>query len=559
MDASSMKFELAGLGAQLKHKSLEVPFYQRSYAWQREQVSEFWTDLRTAFSEGEPYFLGTLVLTHKDESSSHTIIDGQQRLATTAILYAAIRNVFRARGDEDAAKTIGEHYLTTNTVLQGEKSRLSLNSEDNDFFNRRIIQGNASADPVKNSHKLILDAYEFLHQNVIKVADDAGVEWRKRLGEWAENFLEERLSGMILEVPDESDAFLIFETLNDRGADLTIADLLKNYLFGHAGPKKLNAVRDGWMQILGALDISGENSLFTTFLRHYWSSKYGVVRERGLYRSIKDSVATDIQVLDFITELQDAAQLYAALLNSDHTYWRSYGSTAKANIQILLRLDLEQNRPLLLAALKNFTKPENKRLLRSLISWSVRGLIVGGIGGGVTEAAYCGAAVKIWRHEIKTTSDVLAEITAIVPTDDQFQAAFSEARVPRKFLARYYLLALERGRLGDAQPEEVLNSNEEEVDLEHVLPQRASDEDWGSDFTAEERRDWTQRLGNQALLQTAKNSQLGNKPFATKRPVLKKSSIALTSEIGDTRVWTKEAIAARQVNLASLAVSVWPR
>lgn len=91
---------------------------------------------------------------------------------------------------------------------------------------------------------------------------------------------------MVLTVPTDADAYLIFETLNDRGADLTIADLLKNYLFGRAGTK-LDAVRDGWMQVLGALDISAENALFTTFLRHYWSSKHGAIRERELYKSIK--------------------------------------------------------------------------------------------------------------------------------------------------------------------------------------------------------------------------------------------------------------------------------
>jgi hypothetical protein len=41
------------------------------------------------------------------------------------------------------------------------------------------------------------------------------------------------------------------------------------------------------MQVLGALDISAENALFTTFLRHYWSSKHGAIRERELYKSIK--------------------------------------------------------------------------------------------------------------------------------------------------------------------------------------------------------------------------------------------------------------------------------
>jgi hypothetical protein len=164
---------------------------------------------------------------------------------------------------------------------------------------------------------------------------------------------------MVLVVPTDADAFLIFETLNDRGADLTIADLLKDYLFGHAGVK-LDTVRDGWMQILGALEISAENAIFTTFLRHYWSSVYGAVRERELYKGIKDRVATQAQVVEFIGELQKAAVVYSALLSSNHEYWEDLGATVRTNVESLLRLELEQNRPLLLAALQHFTTREKK-------------------------------------------------------------------------------------------------------------------------------------------------------------------------------------------------------
>src|SRR5207244_70979 len=101
---------------------------------------------------------------------------------------------------------------------------------------------------------------------------------------------------------------------------------------------QLDTVRDGWMQAVGAFEVSSENATFTTFLRHYWSSRRGAVRERDLYKSIRDSVTSENQAVDFVEELQKAARLYAALLNGDHDYWGTLGTEARDGIETFLRL-----------------------------------------------------------------------------------------------------------------------------------------------------------------------------------------------------------------------------
>jgi len=559
MRAGKIDFDLKGVASEITERLLAVPIYQRSFSWTMEQVSEYWADIRGAFSESAPeYFLGTIVLTKQGAPPRDTIIDGQQRIATTSILLAAIRDEYKTRGDSKRAEIISNTYLCTRDLeTASEIARLHLNSDDCVFFEKFIVAGDAGAEIRRRSHVLISEAYNYFREQVKKVADDAGPDWSKRLFQWVD-FIKEKLKAIFVQVPTESDAFLIFETLNDRGADLTISDLLKNYLFGHAG-SKLDAVRDGWMQVLGALEISSENSLFTTFLRHYWSSKLGAIRERELYKSIKDRVTTEAQVLEFIAELQSAANFYAAILSSDHEIWENLGTSSKENIETLLRLDLEQNRPLLLSVLQHFSPDETKKTLRQIISWSVRGLIVGGIGGGTAEKAYCSAAVKIRKGDIKNSKELFVEIAKIIPTDDEFKANFSSFRVPKGNLARYYLIALENGKRGQKEPELVPNSNEEQVNLEHVLPVRASDKDWGMNFTADDRKDWIHRMGNLALLQKGSNGRIGSKPFSEKKPILAASEMALTKEIGAEADWTKEAITSRQVRLAELAVKVWPR
>ena len=107
--------------------------------------------------------------------------------------------------------------------------RILLNADDDAFFAKLIVEGGSVA-PNSRSETLIRDAYEYLKMNITFTANNAASQWSSRLIDWVD-FLKDRTQVILVEVQTESDAFLIFEILIDRGADLTIADLLKNYLF----------------------------------------------------------------------------------------------------------------------------------------------------------------------------------------------------------------------------------------------------------------------------------------------------------------------------------------
>lgn len=560
MPESKIQFNLDGIAHLLQDRLLAVPIYQRSYSWEGNEVADFWADLAgTLPRASNEYFLGTVVLSKEGRDGRETIIDGQQRVATTAILLSAIRDEFKDRGDAARGNIVSSDYLAKLDLESAEGiPRLCLNSEDDTYFRRTVLRVDAALPSVsasRRSHELIAEARDYLRARVRETADAAGDAWRPKLLRWVE-YLTESVFVMVVEVPSEADAFMIFETLNDRGADLTIADLLKNYLFGRSG-SRLDVVRDAWLRSLGALEITAENSLFTTFLRHYWSSKYGATRERDLYRAIKDNVQTQAQVVAFSEELSKSAGDYAALLNSDHEAWASLGAGAKDNVESVLRLNLEQNRPLLLAALQHLPTQELKRLLQAVVAWSVRGLVVGGIGGGTTERAYCQAAVRIRNGEITTAAGVFEELGEIIPTDEVFEKSFAIARVPRSAIARYYLLALERAQDNEDEPELVPNANEDEVNLEHILPRNPAGR-W-SGFTDDQAKDLVNRLGNMVLLKKATNRRLGNSGWTTKRPKLQASDLVLTQIAGSVDDWSPNAIQQRQAKLARIAVSAWPR
>jgi len=91
-NTARIDFQHLGIGELLKRGVYEVPINQREYAWRIEEVENFFDDIQNAMNKNLPtYFLGTILLT-AGKHDIPEIADGQQRLATTTMLLAAIRD-----------------------------------------------------------------------------------------------------------------------------------------------------------------------------------------------------------------------------------------------------------------------------------------------------------------------------------------------------------------------------------------------------------------------------------------------------------------------------------
>src|SRR5205807_7567912 len=99
----TISFEHKGIGAALSHNRLVVPMNQRDYAWEEEHVQDLFQDFAQAITHGT-YFLGTIVLTHGEQDGPE-VSDGQQRLATTTILLAAIRDYLFENNNKTRAQS----------------------------------------------------------------------------------------------------------------------------------------------------------------------------------------------------------------------------------------------------------------------------------------------------------------------------------------------------------------------------------------------------------------------------------------------------------------------
>lgn len=556
-----------GLGATLNQNLLMVPPNQRSYAWEISHVQTLFDDLSAAIqTSDQPYFLGTLVLT-RGAGSRLEVADGQQRLATTSILIAAIRDYLERMGAHElkVAHKYTDEYLLEYDEHTGENTpRLQLNYEDNEFFIREILispsEGPRSLIPPSvPSHLRLFNAAAQAKTHVETIVSPyAQPEARAReLYKWI-HFIRDAAMVIAITVPDTINAYTMFETLNDRGLRASQTDILKNFFFGKAA-NRLAEVQHKWSSMAATIETVGDEDLLITYLRHHWTLTHGYTAERELAALVKNEVTGRKQAIDIISSLDELSSDYAGLQSPlEYVGWNNVDREVRAYIYIITKiLTIEQILPLLLAVLKNFHRENLKPAMKMFLSWSVRFLVAGSGGGGPLDRAYGQLAKQVTEGSITTVGQLRAQVRAgVLRTDAEFQQAFSKARVTKASLARYYLRALELHLNNDPNADlgGVLDDSFAQ-NVEHVLPQRESPEWALPEQTALQFR---KRLGNMVLLSPEENVRLGNRSFEVKKKVYLSTPTLITQAVGSYEAWGPTEIDVWQERLAELAVQIWP-
>ena len=218
---SDIRFDKKGISTVLKEFTLKVPLNQRSYAWKEEHVADLFDDIEGAIDrrrgDDSEYFLGTMVFT-RGENGTHEVSDGQQRLATTFVLLAAIRDKLLEYKDQDEfVTTIERDHLQSYVVeLNDTVPKLRLNVEDNEYFVSRIASRPGDAKrkvkPSKPSHKRIDTAAKLATARVCNIVNTPRTENQiERLKQWY-TFLRDNATVILVIVSDPGKAFIIFSS-----------------------------------------------------------------------------------------------------------------------------------------------------------------------------------------------------------------------------------------------------------------------------------------------------------------------------------------------------------
>jgi hypothetical protein len=548
-------FAQLGLGSVLKQNQLAVPANQRDYAWELKYVRTLFQDFaRELDGPDRQYFLGTIVTIPRPNSLLE-VVDGQQRLATTAILLSAIRDYLRSN-EKDLSDSIDSDFLSVfNRHTRTRVPRLKLNVDDNDYFRLRLTSTSGAPSPTKPSHNLLNDACnEAARQVKAIVAKLDPKDHGNALNRWID-FIEKRASVILLRVPNATNAYRMFETLNDRGKRVSQSDLVKNYIFGEAG-ERLHEVQQSWAFMRGALESMESEDTTITFLRYALTVIRGFVRDADVYEAVQKHSRGEQPVVTFSAQLDALSNTYVAVHNSDHERWNNFGDQTRRALEVLNLFDISPMKALLLAIGQTFSEKEVGNAFQFCVSLGVRLMITNSTRSGTVEEGLASAAHGVYKKTVESADQLKSLLKNMNTTDGIFRTAFESATVSNRKLARYYLRSLEMSSKDEKNPWHIPNDDKSVINLEHILPDKP-ERNWPQ-FTDDDVKLYRNRIGNLTLLRSSDNSEIKSIGFNEKKRRYSECPYNITSQIASYTEWTPAKIIERQKSLAVLAVKTWP-
>lgn len=221
---------------QLIGKKYVVDSYQREYKWESTQLNDLINDLSVSFNEyykeeHEPgdvarygqYFLGPIIVSI-DDAQQRNIVDGQQRLTTLTLMLICLSHMLDDNTQRESLRSL---------IYSDEFGAQSFNldvPERAECLQALFDNGDFDADGQPESVRNMVARYNQLQESLL---ENASPKWASLFAYWliGKVYLVEITTGTT------SDAYQIFETMNDRGLRLTPAEMLKGFL--------LMEIRDG--------------------------------------------------------------------------------------------------------------------------------------------------------------------------------------------------------------------------------------------------------------------------------------------------------------------------
>lgn len=538
-----------------------IPRFQRPYSWDQENVDDFWVD--TVANNDPDYFIGSFVLhTKAGEDGVHYVVDGQQRLTTITLLLAATRNALERLEFKNQAS--GLQKLIEREDLDNQKQFI-LQTETSYPFLHEYIQKHGIPElsaPQSDEQETLQRAFKYIEDKIeatLHAIDLDSVVPKTKRREKKRVQLQLirdrvlRLQLISIELTTEDDAYLIFETLNTRGKDLGISDLVKNHLTRLLRPKNkgVDHAREKWKSVLNEFNVSAAEIDVNAFLHHAWLSRHPYLSKEKLFKAIKGKVVAST-AMPYLNDLVTDAKLYRASFEPASRKWLNEERSVADSIRALNIFRVVQPVPLVLSLLRAYdgermSLSQLREILRDMENFHVQfTAITAQRTGGGTAKMYAATAEAISTANGKNACGVILKefknkMRARVPARDEFVANFRaveylSSSTKQKSLVQYLL------RRFDAQ---LRNApiDYQQMTIEHIAPENPAGNALGGS---------TASIGNLILLPQNLNVQVGNKPFAQKLPAFKSGGVALDTHLSSATSWDDKAILARTDYLAEL-------
>ena len=563
-----------------------VPWHQRYYDWDSTQVTELLVDIDEALTEARSsYFLGSIMLIRRDGKLE--VNDGQQRLITLSLIFAALARRFEQPPDYDSecvALCTRILFVLPYTSLASPRDRTHLQTrfsppkQDRSRFGQ-IVRGRE----IGTNGKLT-SAW----QTIGLFVRGMGPEKAKSFLE----FLAMKVEIAVLDVPVTEDINSIFEALNGRGKTLDDLDLIRNHLYSYfSGSEDIIRRQTMHERIESALATTRTASKSQAYFRCFFQCEYGFLQKNRFYRETRQQIRSHSEVqpsgnyaYSLVERLADlpSVELFrtmtssvpsAALISSFRGASRT--GRSKRHLGTFLR-ELQSYtvvHPLLYALMRRFiqhTDSSSRRRLARALHTSISNLT-----SFVMRVSFCALKFEPSKfeptlancaHRVSHSRDIkdldiledLQELDDLaVMNDTRFIEYMAGMHMSDARRAKRYLFGINARLQADSSVFDINGCT-----VEHVLPK--SSDHWhgwlGFSEVGPDLSSWVTHMGNLTLLGQADNrpSSRFNASYAAKREVFADSSFQITRNLnsGFTE-WSPSAIEKRSEKLAKEASKVW--
>lgn len=510
-----------------------IPDYQRAYVWDTDQVRDLLDDTISAYRENKEaqYFLGSMVLKINEKSENNVsyteyeLLDGQQRITTVFLILACMRDMLTDYPQYQNSLA-GFVYQAEDAILQQpERMRIIFNirSDVRDFVNEHIKPLHGTCDSallkdkmqakdvnisIRNMANAMLVAHEFLEENK---SDIIG---------YLSYFLNKVL--MIYVATEElQDAFQLFTVLNNRGVKLSSSDILKA-----ENLKELSAAdRTSWATRWEEMETYfGED--FDKFLSHIRTILVKKKQTTTLLKEFDEFVysnqeydRTQKKYVPRTPILRRGKDTFELLYSYYHTYQEVFDtdhSVVTGDYEITNYLKLMETgfgADYWIAPVLDYYRKYRRRGFVAFLKALDRKLSADWITAATPTVRMENVNAILREIEASQDSAALLQSKTFTINKSDFERVINGDIYGRSF-AKYLLLKLDliyRGSSTPMIPQAIAS-------IEHILPRNPSaDSQWVKDFSAAEREEWTNKLGNLVLISRRKNTAQGNRDYVEKK------------------------------------------
>jgi len=578
-----------------------VPRYQREYTWRKTQ----WENLFDDLLENNPgYFLGSIICINQSSDALSVqrleVVDGQQRLTTLSLLFAAIYQTLKScEGELDEDQRVEVINLKRKLVLKKDDEQVrvipQIQNHNHDDYRAVLAEIGvlSSCDvPSYAGNRKIFRAFRYFQNRIDEMTDGQNnglatiVEFLDKVS---------RACLVKIEVASHADAYTLFESLNNRGMPLTAIDLIKNKLLARLEtmePGKVDYYFGHWNKLLGYL--GDDYAIQERFFRQYYNAFKDELnapfrKEDEKKKDPLGPVATRSNLIQIYEKLINhdakgcleligkAGQLYSVILS------RNQDDALNGLDKPLKDLERIQGAPSYLLLLYLLVRKDELNLGNEHLNRIVTLLVRFFVRRNLTDTPPTRDLTRLFMTMIDELSnlsgdavvDVVREkLISVSATDEEFQANLEGSIYEENSgVTRFILCALaEQSMTRETWIDLWRVENKQFVwTIEHIFPQGENiPQSWvamiaGGDL--KKAKDYQEthvhKLGNLTI--SGFNSALGNKSFEEKRDrkdrqgraVGYKNGLKLNEDLAGAEKWSIEQIDARTVKLVRAAMNLF--